>query len=113
MAAEADIVVRQSDTYKVIHVSGEITYTDYEGLRCTVFEDSADLTNTIQGNTFKASKLQVNRLIECTLVLPPSRLKAWTLTLQRELERYEGTFGPILGPEEIASRIRDPPKKDD
>ena len=107
MAAEADIIVRQSDTYKVIHVTGEIMFTNYDGARISVLNDSSDLTKTLHGDSFKPSKVQIHRTIECELVLPPSRLKAWVHVLQRELARYEKSFGHVLSPEEIDTKMRD------
>ena len=34
-------------------------------------------------------------------------LKAWTIMLQRELERYERLFGPIPPPEAVRQKFRE------
>ena len=107
MAEDPDVRVRQSDHYRDIRVTGQVFVPSYDGLRITILNDVHNLENTIQGSTFRASKLLIDRSIECTLNLTPSTMKAWAIALQQALENYEHTFSPILSPEEIEQKLRD------
>ena len=107
MSETPDISAIHSDTYKEIHVTGQVVQTGYDGLRLTVLHDVPDLTDTLKGDTFKVSKIIINRQIECTLYLPPQMLKAWARAFEVELKRYEQTYGRILSPEEVEQKHRD------
>lgn len=107
MTETPDVRVRQSDHYRDIRVTGQAINVTYDGLRMTILNDTPNLENAIQGDVFRASKLIIDRSIECTLNLSPTTMKAWAMALQHELEKYETTFGPILSPEEIAQKLRD------
>ena len=103
---EPDVSVRHSDTYKEIHVTGQISHVNYDGMKLTVFHDSPDHQNTLQGGRFNASKIVINREIECTLNLSPLAMKIWSILLQKEVAKYEKAFGRILSPEEIAQKLK-------
>ena len=107
MSEAPDINTVQSDTYREIHVSGQVVQLDYDGMRLTVLHDSADLTDALTAGRIKASKVIINRQIECMLYLTPQILKAWARAFETELGRYEQTFGTILSPEEVNQRRRD------
>ena len=107
MSETPDVKAAQSDTYKEIYVTGKVTNLSYDGLRLTVLRDSHDLTNTLSAEQFKASKVVINRQIECTLHLSPQAIKDWAITLAAELKKYEGTFGAILSPQEVQQKIRE------
>ena len=71
----------KADTYKEIYVTGQIANLTYDGLRLAVLHDAPDLTNTVDGDRFDASKMVIDRKMECTLMLSPMNLKAWTIVL--------------------------------
>ena len=53
MSETPDISAVQSDTYKEIHVTGQVLQTGYDGTRLTVLHDAPDLTKTLTGDMFK------------------------------------------------------------
>ena len=107
MSEVPDINTSHSDTYKEIYVTGQISTLNYDGLKLAVLNDTADLTKTLQSDRFQISKVIINRHIECTLNLSPQTLKAWALLLNKELNRYEKTFGHILSPEEVNQKFQE------
>lgn len=106
MVEMPDINVVQSDTYKEIDVTGQISHVNYDGMKMTVFHDSPDHKRTLRGGHFNASKMMINREIECTLNLSPLAMKIWLILLQKEVTKYEKAFGRILSPEEIAQKLK-------
>ena len=107
MSEAPDIKVIQSDTYKEIYVTGQVSNLNYDGVKLTILHDSPDLTGTLADERFKASKMVINRQIECTLNLSPLTLKTWVLVLNTELKKYERMFGTIMSPEEINQKFRE------
>ena len=106
MSEAPDVQASQSETFKEINVSGQITTLNYSGLQLTVTHDSINLSEALTGTQIKQSKTTINRQIECTLNLDPIHLKDWAITLQKELKRYEELFGIILSPEEIREKFK-------
>ena len=101
MSETPDVQVTQSDTFKEINVTGQVSNLTYDGLKLTILHDSLNLSKALGRDQIKMSKTTINRQIECTLNLQPINLKAWTILFQKELERYEKLVGTILSPEEI------------
>jgi len=111
MSETPDVQVNQSDTFKEINVTGQVSNLTYDGLKLTVLHDSLNLKSALSGTQIKASKTSISREIECILNLTPINLKGWAILFQKELERYEKLFGTILSPEEIAEKFKSQPKK--
>lgn len=107
MSEVPDIRTSKSDMYREINVSGQISRLDYSGLDLTVWHDVPDLTDTLSSETFRASKVIIDRQIECTIHLDPQRLKEWAITLAEQLRKYEQAFGVVLSPEEVAQKFRE------
>ena len=107
MSEAPDVKVTQSDTYKEIHVTGQVANMNYDGLKLTVLHESPDLTGMLAHDRLKMSKLVISRQIECTLNLSPQNLKAWALALKNELDRYGRLFGTIMSPEEVDQKFRE------
>jgi len=110
MSEQPDVQVKESDCFREILVTGQISNLNYDGLKLTVLHDTLNLQDAVKGNQIKASKATINRQLECTLNLTPLQLKTWTILLQTELKKYEGWFGTILSPEEIQEKFKNPPK---
>jgi len=89
MSETPDVQVIQSQTFKEINVTGQVSNLTYDGLKLTVLHDSLNLLEALGGTQIKKSKTTINRQIECTLNLQPINLKDWTILFQKELERYE------------------------
>ncbi len=112
MSEAPDVQVTQSNTYKEVHVSGQISNLTYDGVKLTVLHDIPDYREALNGNQIKASKTTINREIECVINLTPVNLKSWAIILQQELAKYEKLFGTILSPEEINEKFKSLKKKD-
>jgi len=112
MSEAPDVQVTYSNTFKEIHVSGQISNLNYDGVKLTVIHDIPDYKEALNGNQIKASKTTINRQIECAINLSPVNLKSWAIMLQQELKKYEMLFGTILSPEEINEKFKQQPKKD-
>lgn len=110
MSEQPDITVRESDCYREIIPTGQITNLGYDGLRLTVLHDSFNLQDAVKGNQIKVSKATINRNIECTIILTPVQLKTWAIIFNDELQKYEKFFGIILSPEEIQEKFKNQPK---
>jgi len=108
MSEAPDVQVSQSDTYKEINVTGQISNLNYDGMRLTVLHDSFNLAPALSGAQIKMSKATINRKIECTINLSPVNLKSWAILLDQELKKYEKLFGTILSPEEINEKFKNP-----
>ena len=106
MSEPPDVEVTQSTTFREIHVTGQVSNLNYDGMQLTVLHDSPALQKALSGNQFKASKAIINREIECTLNLSPINMKAWLLMFKDEVERYEKMFGTILSPEEVNEKFK-------
>lgn len=107
MSELPDIKTAKSDMYREICVSGQVSMIDYSGLHLTVWHDIPDLTNTLSSEKFRASKVIIDRQIECTIRLDPQGLKEWAMALSEQLQKYERAFGVILSPEEVAQKFKD------
>ncbi len=110
MSEAPDVQVSQSDTYKEINVTGQVSNLNYDGMKLTVLHDSFNLQPALSGAQFKMSKATINRTIECTINLSPVNLKSWAILFDQELKKYEKLFGTILSPEEINEKFKNPPK---
>jgi len=110
MSETPDVRVSQSETFKEINVTGQISNLNYDGLKLTVLHDSLNLQPALSGTQIKMAKATINRKIECTINLSPVNLKSWAILFQKELEKYEKMFGTILSPEEIQEKFKNPPK---
>jgi len=106
MSETPDVNVKESDFFKEIIVTGQISNLNYDGLKLTVLHDSLNLQEAVKGSQIKVSKTTINRQIECTLNLSPLQLKSWAILLQTELKKYEELFGTILSPEEIQEKFK-------
>lgn len=104
---EPDVQVNYSDAYREIQVGGQLINTAYEGMRLTVINDRPNIKDMIKGSTVRPSKMTIDRTIECTLILPPSGVKAWAIALRKAVMDHERTFGPIFSPEEVEQKLRD------
>lgn len=107
MSQPPDTNTTRADTYKEIYVTGQVSNLNYDGLKLDVLHDSYDLANALTADRFNASKIVINRRIECTLNMPPQTLKTWAIILANDLKRYESTYGRILSPEEIMQKQRE------
>ena len=110
MSEAPDVNVKESDCFREILVTGQISNLNYDGLKLTVLHDSLNLAGALSGTQIKASKTTINREIECQLNLSPVQLKTWARLFDLELKKYESLFGTILSPEEIQEKFKNLPK---
>ncbi len=54
MSEPPDVQVKQSDTFKEIHVTGQVSNINYDGLKLTVLHDSLNLVDALSGTQIKA-----------------------------------------------------------
>ena len=110
MSEAPDVNVKESDCFREILVTGQISNLNYDGLKLTVLHDSLNLAGALSGTQIKASKTTINREIECQLNLSPVQLNTWARLFDLELKKYESLFGTILSPEEIQEKFKNLPK---
>ena len=61
MSDAPEVRTTKSDTYKEIHVTGQIANLTYDGLRLAVLHDAPDLTETVDGDRFDVSRMVIDR----------------------------------------------------
>ena len=60
MSEDPYIQTSQSPTFKEIHVTGQVSNLNYDGMKLIVLNDSPDLQKALQGDQFKMSKAIIN-----------------------------------------------------
>lgn len=105
MAEPPKVKITQSDEHREIYVTGQISNLAYDGLRIAVLHDEADYADSMEDNRIHASRIAIDRRVECTLRMSPLTMKSWAIALGREVKRYEEMFGTIPPPEAIRKQF--------
>ena len=90
--------------YRTIHVNGIFGGVRMGYMEAVVYSEESELTKALGSMQINANRAEVNRVLECRLVIDPIQLKSIAIWMNKQVEDYEKIFGRIPSPEEVANK---------
>jgi hypothetical protein len=85
----------RSDTFKNINVSGFFGGHRPGYFEAVIYSDEMDAGKALQTQPPDSEKIEINRILECRLLMDPFQAKSVLEWLQKHVEDYEKIFGEI------------------
>ncbi|MGC1709607.1 MAG: hypothetical protein WA799_07395 [Nitrosotalea sp.] len=95
---------RKHEQYRTINVNGVFGGIRMGYVEIVTYSEEADLTKAMSSAQINPNKAEIDRVLECRLIMDPIQMKSVSLWLAKNVEEYEKLFGRIPSPEEIANK---------